>query len=148
MISVAMTACGAGARPVVTTDDGADTAAPDLAELRTILASVNQHLFTAEEQSLGCPEETTVAAYLAMLEENTRADPSEPDRINELTGGCDVPRDDGMWPAPDPAHWSCRVMGYTSDAAGESSWRYELRFLVRRASRTLDPTWIACPGMP
>ena len=141
--------CAAGPSPQGATQEPATqerASPPDLAELRQLLAGVSQHTFTAEEQARGCPSGETVQQYLATLDQNTQPDPSEPDRILERSGGCDVSPADALWPEPDPALWLCTVKAHTVDAAGESPWTYELRVRVRRADRTLDTSFIACPG--
>lgn len=110
--------------------------------------------FTAEDVERGCPA-STLGEYLALLEANTRPDPVDPSAIVSLEGGCaeGVPTSrhgafDGLWPAPDEAFWLCHVDAFASDAAGESPWHYELRVRVRRDERRVDPTWLACPGLP
>lgn len=123
-----------------------DTSPPNLAELRVLLREVAQHAFTAEEQARGCPSGQTIAEYLTMLDENTEPDASDPGGTRELTGGCDIPLGDAMWPEGDPGLWACTVKAHVVDAAGESPWTYELRIRVRRSDRTLDPSWMACPG--
>ncbi|MBN8610992.1 MAG: hypothetical protein J0L92_10435 [Deltaproteobacteria bacterium] len=145
---------GADARPQAnqsTTSRGTTLAPapPDLAQLRALLEPLHGHTFTNEERDeRGCPPDQDLGAYLAMLDQNTAPDPSEPGRVNERTGGCDVPTEDAMWPEPDPAYWLCTVSAYTRDAGGESPWHYELRVRVRRSDGAIDPSWIACPGMP
>ncbi len=122
---------------------------PDLARLRTMLEPLHGHAFTTEERDArGCPADQTLGEYLALLDQNTEPDPSDPGRVNERTGGCDVPAGDAMWPAPDPAYWRCTVSASTRDADGESPWHYELRVRVRRSDGAIDPSWLACPGMP
>lgn len=122
---------------------------PDLAQLRALLEPWHDHVFTSDERDLrGCPLDQTLGAYLALLDENTEPDPEEPGRVNERTGGCDVPTEDAMWPEPDPAYWLCTVRAYTRDEAGDSPWHYELRVRVRRSDGAVDPSWIACPGTP
>lgn len=123
--------------------------APDLAQLRTMLEPLHDHVFTNEERDArGCPSDQTLGEYLALLDQNTEADPGEPDRVNERTGGCDVQTEDAMWPAADPAYWLCTVRAHSRDAAGESPWTYELRVRVRRSDGAIDPSWLACPGTP
>jgi hypothetical protein len=144
--------CGAspsnepGAPRAVTTASA--SAPPDLAALRARLVPLHGHVFTAEEQARGCPDDQTLGEYLALLDANTEPDPTEPDRVNERTGGCDVATNDAMWPEPDGATWRCTVRAHSRDAAGESPWTYELRVRVRREDGTIDPSWIACPGLP
>ena len=122
---------------------------PDLATLRTMLEPLHGHAFTNEERDArGCPSDQTLGEYLALLDQNTEPDPDDPDRVNERTGGCDVPIGDAMWPDPDPGYWPCTVRAHSRDAAGESPWTYELRVRVRRSDGAIDPSWIACPGMP
>lgn len=131
------------------TQESQTSTAPDLAQLRARLVPLHDRAFTSEERDeRGCPSDQTLGEYLALLDRNTEADPDEPDRVNERTGGCDVPTEDAMWPAPDPAYWRCTVSAYTRDADGESPWHYELRVRVRRSDGAIDPSWIACPGMP
>lgn len=143
---VAATGCGASPS---TPASHASSSPPDLAALRALLAPLADRAFTAEERDeRGCPSDQSLGEYLALLDQNTEPDPDEPDRVNERTGGCDITPEDAMWPEDDPAYWRCTVSAYTSDAAGESPWHYELRVRVRRSDGTLDPSWIACPGMP
>jgi len=54
----------------------------------------------------------------------------------------------GIDPPEDPAYWFCRIEGFSSDRAGESPWRYELRLRVRRQDGTPDLLTLACPGTP
>lgn len=136
----------AGAPPASPPSEAPTHEAPQGDALRQLLAPEHGHLFTNEDMARGCPE-GSLGAYLALLEDNTRPDPSEPSRIDELTFTCGVQRTDAMWPAGnDATHWACTVMAESSDAAGESPWRYELRFLVRRDDGRLDPSYFACPG--
>jgi hypothetical protein len=139
--------CG-GARARPATSAATSVAPPDLAALRALLVPLHDRAFTSEEQERGCPADQSLGQYLALLDQNTEPDPDEPDRVNERTGGCDVPTEDALWPAPDPAYWCCTVSAYTRDAAGDSPWHYELRTRVRRSDGAVDPSWIACPGMP
>lgn len=144
---------GCAGTPASPAEPAVAEAPPDLAALRALLDAERARTFAPADVERGCPE-GTIGDYLAVLEQNTRPDPSEPDAIVSLEGGCaaGVPAGrsavvDALWPAPDAAHWLCHVDAYASDAAGESPWHYELRVRVRRGGG-LDPEWIACPGLP
>ena len=144
--SLGLGCSGGSAGPAGANVDEVHTGAPDLRQLRQLLAGASQHAFTTDEQARGCPAGETVGQYLAMLDQNTEPDESEPGRVVERTGGCDVAAEDAMWPAPDPALWRCTVRAHTVDEAGESPWTYELRVRVRHADGSLDLGWLACPG--
>jgi len=129
---------------------GAVASPPDLRELRALLAPHAAARFTASAVERGCPAESSVGEYIAML--ITNGEGGEPGDVHRLTGGCgEFPAAAAIAPVDppaDPAYWYCRIDAFTSDPAGESPWHYELRVRVRRADRAVDPVELGCPGTP
>jgi hypothetical protein len=126
----------------------ATEAPPSLGELRQLLSPHEARSFDAAALERGCSADQSLGAYLAMLVEN--GSPSADGDIHRLEGGCTtVPPGAARAPVDppvDPAFWDCRIEAFSSDPAGESPWRYELRFRVRRADRTVDLEHLSCPG--
>jgi hypothetical protein len=138
-----LTACSSVSRP-------AETArAPDIAELRALLEPHAGLTFDAGAVARGCPTDQSLGTYVAMLVKYG-GEGDAPGDTHRLTGSCGafpaapIPID----PPSSPAHWYCTISAYTSDPAGESPWRYELRLRVRRADRGIDLATLACPGAP
>jgi hypothetical protein len=132
--------CGGSPPPAPSNHAAADTAAPDLETLRTMLAG---HPAKLDDQR-GC--EVSLGDWVKLLVKN--GSPTPDGDIHRLTGGC------GAFPAthlpidppPDPAYWFCTIDSYTSDPGGESPWHYAVHLRIRKADRAIDVATIACPG--
>lgn len=145
-------ACSPAPRPAPLANGPAPAApavAPDLAGLRAMLEPHAAMRFDAGAQERGCPDDTSLGEYVALLVHNG-GEGDQPGDTHRLTGTC------GAFPAQlapvDPPasadHWYCTIDAYTSDPAGESPWHYELRLRVRKADTAPDLTTLGCPGTP
>jgi hypothetical protein len=122
---------------------------PQQTELRALLVAHSSHRFDGAAQQRGCPAEQSLGEYVATLVRNTSNPEDAADDRSRFALACEAAQ---SWPATpmdppaSPAYWPCRIDAFSSDSAGESPWRYELRFRVRRSDRTLDLETFACPG--